>query len=646
MKKISCLLLVALCMLSGNLLAASAPPSDVRVSPMLTTTWGQTLEPANYTSGTNLACFNYYTPDSTGYPPTTAGNVNNYPTGCVATGMAQVMNYHQWAVSRYPFGSRFSITVDGTTYPNPSNPTPLALKGGTLGGNFDWLRMQDIATDPLARQEVGRLMHDLGIALSMNYYSWASNGSGTDFDYIDNVFMNFTYSNAATLEGNIYKNGVLTAQSIPTTQAEIAITTNLDAGLPVLIGVNDNTLSSGHVLVIDGYGIDTSGTLWYHWNFGLPVQGTGYPSVTNLGWYTLPAGVGSSTATSAGYDVLDGIALNLFKSIPPAIPMGEIISGRIIDPSGAPLSGIQIDITCPMNPAFVPVTVYTNSNGIFAAYGTIVSNQTYIVTASGTGYITKVNPNCIVGTTAKQWIVTNYPAPGDGYYQISVGNVRSDMTLSPGITLPTLPICDMNEFTGLAKYWQNAHSQITAPDIRYDYNGDWNVDMQDFHHIVMAWLMTPVEFRTQFDVMFDTAGPMPANYPWQYAGSGGAWTVVDIPLVAAESPNIGDGQSTSFKLPVKMFTGMPGTVDINFMLDCDTEMGADVFSFLVDGTPVMELGGQTAFSGQLNQMLNYQLTGVTFGEVKTLEWRYTKDAANSAGADTVWISQIMISAQP
>jgi hypothetical protein len=49
--------------------------SDVRVAPLLQSTWGQ-MDVCGYT------CYNYYTP-------------NNWPCGCVATSMAQLMRYHE-----------------------------------------------------------------------------------------------------------------------------------------------------------------------------------------------------------------------------------------------------------------------------------------------------------------------------------------------------------------------------------------------------------------------------------------------------------------------------------------------------------------------------------------------------------------------
>lgn len=610
-------LLVSICSI-GCIVYAAVMPSDVRVSPLLSTVWGQT------TAGGN-ACFNYYTPGSA-YPPLIPGAAGNYPAGCVATAMAQVMNFHQWAASQYPFGTTFTIYADGTSY-------TVSL----MGGPYNWMLMSDLSLLS-GRQAAGVLLHDLGAALGMDYWSWTNGGSGTDFDYIDNVFIGFTYSNAVTIEGNYVSGGNLTAQSINPALAELAIMTNLDAELPVLIGINDPYLQSGHVLVIDGYGFDGTGTAWFHYNFGMPVHGV-TPPATNLGWFTLP-GVGS-TNDSAGYSVLDGVAFNIFKPIPvPAT--GEIISGRVTDKAGNALEAIQVDITSAA-PGFAPVTVYTNAQGIFAAYGSIVSNWQYTLTAHGPGYVGS-SQTCNVGISAKQWITTS--PPNDGYYYNTVGNVRLEFALAQRIDIPPFPpMCDQKEFAGFGQYWNSTHTQATDPDIRYDYNGDWGVDMADLQSLLRAWLINPVEFRTDFTVHFDQPGDLPEGLPWEFAGDGGDWSVVDLPMHAAESPVILDNQSTSFKLPVKMLPGFSGMVHIQFQFSCDTEPTADVFEFLIDGVVQTEAGGQSAFSGNMQQVpLVYQLQNITEPQLMVLEWRYTKDAANSAGVDKVWIENITVHA--
>src|ERR1019366_3551788 len=95
--------------------------SDVRVAPFTQTTWDQQTAAG---AGTT-ACYNYYT------PPYGAGNVNNYPAGCVATAMAQLMRYYQFPSTSIGTAS-FPITVNGSG-------SSYSLRGGDgAGGPYVW----------------------------------------------------------------------------------------------------------------------------------------------------------------------------------------------------------------------------------------------------------------------------------------------------------------------------------------------------------------------------------------------------------------------------------------------------------------------------------------------------------------------------
>ena len=88
--------------------------SAVRVSPLVASDWGQEEE-YHWLEGW-VPCYNYYTP-------------NNYPSGCVATAMAQLMLYHEHPT--YPISTGpFTIYVNGS-------PQTAYL----LGGPYDWDNM-------------------------------------------------------------------------------------------------------------------------------------------------------------------------------------------------------------------------------------------------------------------------------------------------------------------------------------------------------------------------------------------------------------------------------------------------------------------------------------------------------------------------
>ena len=131
---------------TGSTLAEQGAPSvsDPRVDPLTQTTWSQ--ETANEDGKT--ACYNYYT------PPYTAGTPANYPDGCVATAMAQLMRYWQYPTSGVGTAS-FPITINGEA-------TSRRLRGGDgNGGPYQWANM------PLARRPAPRRRNARPSAISV-----------------------------------------------------------------------------------------------------------------------------------------------------------------------------------------------------------------------------------------------------------------------------------------------------------------------------------------------------------------------------------------------------------------------------------------------------------------------------------------------
>jgi len=105
----------------------TGPISDERVPPLVQSRWSQE-------SVAGLACYNYYT------PPGPADSSTNYPCGCVATAMAQVMRFLEYPTKGVGTKS-FTIQVDGSSQPRtlrgsdgwggPSSPTSAPTCGRT-----------------------------------------------------------------------------------------------------------------------------------------------------------------------------------------------------------------------------------------------------------------------------------------------------------------------------------------------------------------------------------------------------------------------------------------------------------------------------------------------------------------------------------
>ncbi|RLC65831.1 MAG: hypothetical protein DRI48_06125, partial [Chloroflexi bacterium] len=303
--------------------------SDVRVAPLVESRWSQ----STICDTTPVNCYNYYTPQ-------------NYVCGCVATAMAQLMRFHQYPTVGVGRDS-FAIQVDGV-------PESRRLRGGDgLGGPYDWGNMAlvpDCSTTETERQAIGALCHDAGVAVHMMYSSSGSGAYSSDIPIaLEDVF---GYSNAV---------GGYNADANIGAGLNGMINPNLDAGLPVLLGIDGPF--GGHSIVSDGYGYDLS-TLYHHLNLGW--------AGSSDAWYNLP-----DIDADPGFDSVHGCTYNVFKT-----GSGEIISGRVLTSGATPIEGATV--TAEENGGPATCTDQTNAQGIYALTN-LPSNTEYTVSATKAG---------------------------------------------------------------------------------------------------------------------------------------------------------------------------------------------------------------------------------------------------------------------
>jgi len=240
--------------------------SDVRVAPLLQSQWGQTTV-GGYIGG--ITCYNYYTP-------------SNWPCGCVATAMSQLIRYHQYPAS------------------GPS-------------GTYVWGNMPLVPDSGITltqRQAIGHLCYDAAESVNTIYGSTGS--SASLHDAARELRDTFGYSNS--IHG--YNNSNQIGSAIM-----VMANPNIDSGRPVFLGIAGP--SGGHAVVCDGYGYNGS-TLYHHLNMGWD----GYDDA----WYDLPI-----VDAYYYYDELNTCVYNIYES-----GSGEIISGRITGFAGEPVSGALV----------------------------------------------------------------------------------------------------------------------------------------------------------------------------------------------------------------------------------------------------------------------------------------------------------------
>ena len=239
--------------------AASQGPA---IAPMIKTSWDQG---APYNSRCPLI-----------------DGVRSY-TGCVATAMAQVMNYWQ-----YPAQGQGSISYndDGS--------------GKRLSYNFanfkpDWANMADTYNDgnytEAQADAVARLMQAAGYAVKMNYGTDSSgalamevhNGLVKYFGYDANIFYTLRSIYSSSMwHKMIYEN-------------------LRDVG-PIMYG-GASYVGGGHSFVLDGY----DGEGYYHFNWGWSEMSDGYYSLEALNPQALGAGGGGGGGYNFTQDAVLGI---------------------------------------------------------------------------------------------------------------------------------------------------------------------------------------------------------------------------------------------------------------------------------------------------------------------------------------------------
>ncbi len=315
---------LALATANGFTAAEVQPVNDVRVVPLLQSKWGQ-----GDVCGKN--CFNYYTP-------------SHYYCGCVATAMAQLMRYHQHPLTA--IGVRnFTMRVEGQSQ-------IASTRGGDgTGGPYDWRNMvlaPDCQTTEMQRQAIAALCYDASLTVDVDY---GPDGSSGDMLKAKEALLTvFKYANAVNGYNNHSNIGSgLTGMINP----------NLDYGSPVILGLFH--IGQGHAVVCDGYGYSAS-TVYHHLNMGW--------GGADDAWYNLPNVEAHYTYTSVIVCVY-----NIFAS-----GGGELISGRVTNASGAPISGVTVTA----KGSGGPYAATTNAKGIYAlAHVPAVSTYTLIAAKQG-----------------------------------------------------------------------------------------------------------------------------------------------------------------------------------------------------------------------------------------------------------------------
>ena len=231
-------------------LTATGKINDAKITrtvpKMLTTIWNQS------------ALYNDLCPEDT------LGPNGRVYAGCVATAMAQIMNYWQWpqrgvgmhTYTAYPYGD-LSVDFEARDYRYDMMPDYL-----------DW------TSTPEEVYAVARLQYHAGVSVDMNY---SPNGSGAASQSVpDALSMFFRYE-----ESNMELKYLYWYSS---SEWDYMLRENLDGGMPLYYSAQGE--DGGHAFVCDGYDDNNM----FHFNWGWQGLDNGYYPIDGfyLSHYSFP----------------------------------------------------------------------------------------------------------------------------------------------------------------------------------------------------------------------------------------------------------------------------------------------------------------------------------------------------------------------
>lgn len=207
---------------------------------------------------------------------------NRSVTGCVATVIAQILNYHHYIgnasfsdaddyISDYTYPSIY-IDNDHATYNFPSFPE--------LNNYLVDAAIAYATGDPLTSEMIAAINFAAGVAVEMGY---SSNASGAFSNDVAPAFIykfgydSATYVNSYNINATFYNN----------------LATDMMEARPAYLGILSNG-GSGHAIIADGWNEDTD---YFHLNFGWG----GYSN----GWYDIPLYM------PAGYNQIHSAIINI-----------------------------------------------------------------------------------------------------------------------------------------------------------------------------------------------------------------------------------------------------------------------------------------------------------------------------------------------
>ena len=413
------------------------------VAPLLTTIWDQ------------FAPFNNLCPVFR-----VSGRDYVAPSGCLATAMAQIMNYYQWPLQGAGSHS-YTYTADDGAEMN--------FSANFAESTYDWSNMLDSyrgSYNNTQAQAVAKLMSDAGIAIDMAYNAFES------YAYYDKaveaLISYFDYSPSVNYLLKDYYSS----------DWEALLRAELDANRPVFY-FGQTPSNGGHAFVMDGYNTDG----YFHINWGWSGDYDGYFATSLLRPYS-PSNNPDAHNYSYSQGAIIGIepdntgtgGIVLKSGIIPAaatMPANDVRASFDVEAVGGPYNGSLNFIVCTKtgNDSYSWYTSNVVTINVSLAAGerkTIEVNRSFnYLTEGETYYFFLINPYVTIANfywcTPVAFTVGNWP--------FAAGDVNGDGKITIGDVTVLIDYLLDNNAPGVVPY---------AADV----NGDNNVSISDISALI------------------------------------------------------------------------------------------------------------------------------------------------------------------
>lgn len=330
------------------------------IAPLVTSIWDQE------------APFNNNCPSLTNY---SGYDASTTLTGCVATGMAQVMYYNKWPKTET--ATIPSYTMSYTYYNSNWAASTKTMSMSSLSATtFDWDNMIDDYTGSYTDAQgaaVAKLMQYCGYSVEMSYGTSIVGGSGAYTSDVAKALVKYFGYDAETVA---YKS----RSSYTMDEWNELMYNELASGRAIVYcGQSDG---GGHCFVCDGYSYDN----FFHINWGWSGMCDGYFKLSILN----PYGSGSGgSSTSNGFSYSQGAVIGIKPGSGGSYQGTESLSLFSLLSISSAYNTYNVTVQ-PWNLTSENVTVYEVALAVYnedgTATGTVVGNSTTNTTLNAGGY--------------------------------------------------------------------------------------------------------------------------------------------------------------------------------------------------------------------------------------------------------------------